>query len=158
MTKEITKAIILQELENKFQLREFLPAKFLFDETVVPTYSIEPHLTRFEIMHNTVSITSATGFAFFTVPQDEQWTLRAYQVIFGATGAHKGTGLYAIWRPGEVDYIYFDMTKGQEISYLATLPQAVVLAPKTRLFYNIDTYVSTQDLTIDIDVSVEELR
>ena len=158
MTKEITKAYILQQLQDRFKLREFEAAAFLFDETVVPTYNIGPHLGRFEVKHATVSITSATGFAFFTVPQTERWTLRAYQVIYGMTGAIKGTGLYAIWRPGAVDYIYFDMTKGQEVSYLINLPVPVVLESSTRLFYNIDTYVSTQDLTIDIDVMVEEIR
>ena len=158
MTKEITKAEILQQIQDKFKLREFEVAPFLFDETVIPVYNIEQHLTRFEVRHTTVSITSADAFLFFVVPLDEQWTLRAYQVIYGMTGAIKGTGVYATWRPGLYDYIYFDMTKGQEISYLVTLPAPVILAPQTRLFYLIDTYVSTQDLTIDVDISVETIR
>ena len=158
MTKEITKANILQELGDKFQLREFEPEKFLFSELVVPVYDIASHLTRHEVKHNTMSVTSVTGFLFFTVPENERWILRAYQVIFGMTGAHQGSGLYISCRPGVSDNIYLDLKKGQDVSYLITLVSPVVLQPKSRLAYLIDSYTSTQDLTIDIDVTIEGIR
>ena len=155
MTKEITKAIILQELQDKFRLREFEPSKFLFSEIVVPTYDLSDHLSHWELMSQTVSITSATYFTFFTVPEDEQWTLRAYQVVYGMTGAIKGTGLHLARK---VSNIYLDLKKGQEVSYLVNLPVPVVLEHGDILRYMIDTYVSTQDLIIRIDVRKEEIR
>ena len=158
MTKEITKAYILQEIQDKFTLREFEPDKFLFSETVIPIYNVAPHLTKNEVRHNTISITNAGAFVFFTVPENERWFLRAYQVIFGATGAHKGTGLYIGDRPGAGDYIYIDLKKNQEISYLVTLDTPVRIQPGSNLRYLIDTFVSTQNLTIDIDVEIEEIR
>jgi hypothetical protein len=159
MTKEITKASILQEIQDKFGLREFEPAKFLFDETVVPVYDIERHLTKWEIMEMTVSITSAAGFYFFKVPANERWLLRAYQVIYGMTGAHKGSGLYIDYRPpSTATAMYLDLKKGQDVSYLVNLPNPVMLSPGNRLYYLIDDYTSTQNLTIDIDVQKEEIR
>ena len=158
MTKEITKAHILQELGDKFQLREFEAERFLFSELVVPVYDIAPHLTRHEVKHATVSITSTASFLFFTVPENERWILRAYQVIFGMTGAHQGTGLHIRYRPLLADSIYLDLKKGQDVSYLVTLDSPVIIQPKSCLNYMIDSYTSTQNLTIDIDVTIEEIR
>ena len=159
MTKEITKSIILQQIQDKLGLREFDAAKFLFDETVVPVYNIEAHLGDWDVLEEVKTISSATAFTFFSVPMDERWLLRAYTVIFGATGAHKGTGLFMTYRPyPNIESMYLDMTKGQEVSYLVTLPAIVVLNPKTQLKYLIDTYVCNQALTINIDVLKEKIR
>ena len=158
MTKEITKARILQELQDKFGLRELIPEKFAFSEIVTPTYDIAPHLTKWEVEAKTLTITSATSFLYFTVPQTERWTLRGYMIIFGATGAHKGSGLFAQFRPTVNDYIYFDLTKGQDVSYVINLPTPVILEPGNRLYYMIDDYTSDQSLIINIDVMKEELR
>ena len=159
MTKEITKAFILQQIQDKFKLRELAPEIFRFSEEVVPTYDIEQHLMTWEVMSETESITSATSFGFFTVPQNEQWLLRSYMVIYGMAGAIKGTGLYIAYRPTvAADMIYLDMKKSQEVSYLINLSVPVILHPGNMLRYMIDTYVSTQDLTIAIDVQKEEIR
>ena len=158
MTKEITKAYILQQIEDKFKLREFEPSPFVFSETVVPVYNIEQHLMSWHVYEKAVNITSAAAFVFFNVPDNERWLMRAYMVIFGATGAHKGTGLYIKNRTASGDYIYLDMIKGQEVSYLVNLPTPVVLEPGNILSYSIDTYVSDQAITIFIDVQKEEIR
>ena len=157
MTKEITKAYILQAIQDKFKLRELVPSTFTFSEEVVPVYNVEPHLTRWEIKQKTVNINAAAAFTFFTVPQDEQWLLRSYQVIYGMTGAIKGTGLY-VYRYLSSYYIYIDLKKGQEVSYLFTPPNPIVIQSLSTLSYAIDTYVSSQNLTISIDVQVEVLR
>ena len=44
MTKEITKSFILQQIQDKFRLREFTAENFLFSETVIPIYNVENHL------------------------------------------------------------------------------------------------------------------
>ena len=159
MTKEITKSIILQEIQDKLKLREFEPDNFLFSETVIPTYNIEQHLLHWEVLVETVSITSATNFLFFTVPDNERWTLRAYSLYYGMTGAIKGTGLYMINRPGgNTTSFFLDLKKNQEVSYLVNLPFPVVIDAGTELRYLIDTYVTTQDLTVRCDVMREEIR
>ena len=159
MTKEITKAFILQQIQDKFKLRDLTPEIFRFSEEVVPTYDIEQHLLHWEILSETKSITSSGSFTFFYVPSNERWLLRAYTVIFGMTGAIKGTGLFVSNRPpSSAEAMYMDMKKGQEISYLTILPTPIVLEPENILRYLIDTYVSTQDLSIRIDVQKEELR
>ena len=158
MTKEITKAFILQQLQDKFKLREFEPGKFLFSETVLPVYNVEPHLSTWEVLETTVSITSAAAFNFFIVPDNERWTLRAYQLLFGMTGAIKASGLLISHRPTYLDSIYLDLKKGQEVSYLVNLPQLVVLQPGNTLRVLIDTYVTTQDLTVHVDIKREEIR
>ena len=158
MTKEITKAFIIQQIEDKFKLRDFEPEKFLFSETVIPVYNIEPHLSAWEVKASTVNITSAEAYTFFTVPDTERWTLRSYQLLFQATGAIKASGLLVSHRPLTADSIYLDLKKGQEVSYLVNLPQLVVLQPGNLLRVLIDTYVSPQDLIVRIDVKREEIR
>ena len=159
MTKEITKAFILQQIQDKFKLRELEPEIFRFSEMVVPTYNIESHLGHWETLTSTVSITSVAGFVFYDVPANERWILRAYQIIYGATGAIKGSGLYITKRPiSHAISMYLDLKKNQEVSYLVNLPNSVVLEHGNSLRYLIDTYVSTQDLRIDIDIWKEEIR
>ena len=160
MTKEITKARILQEIEDKFALREFAPAAFLFDETVVPVYNIEQHLKHWEARYVEVSITSATFFEFFTVPPTERWLLRGYNVIFMAAGAYKVTGLYIRRQSGDPagSTIYLDMKEGQTVSYSINLPTPVALEPEDRLAVLIDNYTSTAALRLYIDIQKEEIR
>ena len=159
MTKEITKAFILQQIQDKFKLRELAPETFRFSEEVLPVYNIEQHLLTWEVLEKTMSITGTGSFVFFAVPDNERWTLRSYYVTFLMTGAIKGTGLFIYNRPpGTTVSIFLDMIKGQEVSYLVVLPCPVVLDPGNQLLYSIDTYVSTQELTIRIDVQREEIR
>ena len=158
MTKEITKANILQEMQDKFRLREFAPSKFLFDETVVPVYEIEQHSQDWIAKEATVSITSAAAFTFFSVPINERWYLRSYTLIFGATGPHKASGMFIGRRDYPTIPLYLDLTKGQEVSYLTVLPHLAVLNQGDLLRVLIDTYVSTQDLTVHIDYRREEIR
>ena len=159
MTKEITKAIIIQEIQDKFKLREFEPEVFTFSERVTPIYDIREHLTHWEVKQETESITSgSTPFLFFTVPDKEQWRLRAYQLIFYNAGAYQVSGLYISHRPGAGDYIYLDLKKNQADSYLVNLSTPVILQPSNRLYVLVDTYVSTANLKLLIDVEVEEIR
>ena len=157
MSKEITKAIILQEIQDKFKMREFEPAPFLFDETVVPTYDIRSHLGRWETKYASTSITSAAGFAFFTVPAYEQWFLRRYDIIFMGAGAIKVTGLY-VKRAESEEACYLDMKKEQDVSYHIDLIEPVFLHPGDKIYVLIDTYVSTQDLRVYIDYLREQIR
>ena len=158
MTKEITKAFILQQIQDKFKLRELIEERFTFSENVVPVYDITPHLGEWGVLSKTLSITSATSFLFFTVPPNEQWLLRAYMIVYGMTGAIKGSGVLINKRPPMGGYIYLDLKKGQEVSYLVNLPICVKLHPGTEIKYLIDSYTTTQDLLIQIDVLKEEIR
>ena len=149
----------MQELQDKFGLREFEASRFLFNETVIPTYEIGGHLKKWEVTSNTQNVTTTGDIFFFEVPNTERWILRAYQVIYLMTGAIKGSGLIATLRPNtSAHFIYLDLKKGQEVSYLVNLPCPVVLEPGNMLKYVIDTYVSSQNLTIYIDIQKEEIR
>ena len=157
MTKEITKAYIIQEIEDRFKMRELEPEVFSFSERVQPIYDIKSHLEETEIVVKTVSITSATNFLFFTVPANERWYLRSYNVIFLAAGAYKVTGLY-IRRVPSTEWIYLDMIEAQTVSYAVNLPIVVRLDPGDSLRMLIDDYTSTADLKVNIDVIKEVLR
>ena len=158
MTKEITKSIILQEIQDKFKLREFDPAAFLFDETVVPVYEIGEHLKTWRVYNHSESITSTGDKLFFTVPPNERWTLRSYMVLFYSEGAYQVSGVYLAYRDALSDYIYLDLKKNQASSYLVNLPVPVVLEPNNRIYAYIDTYVSTANLRLYVDVQKEEIR
>ena len=158
MTKEITKAIILQEIQDKLKLREFAPTKFLFDETVVPVYNIERHLQKWTLDYKRVSIDSAAAFTFFTVPENEQWQLRSYNVIFLGAGAIKVAGIYITRNISPSNYLYLDLTKNQTVSYAVELNTPVVLDPGSMIRVMCDDYISTQNLDCTIDVMKEEIR
>ena len=159
MTKEITKAFIIQQIQDKFQLRELTPERFRFSEMVVPTYDVEQHLQRWESTTNTVYVTSAANYTFFTVPATERWVLRAYNVIFLGAGAFTIAGIYVL-RHTRVNesFVYLDLTAAQTVSYLNTLPEAITLEPGDMLRINVDGYTSAQNLRMDIDYRKETLR
>ena len=157
MTKEITKSIILQEIQDKFKLREFADAKFLFDETVIPVYNVEQHLAHAEVKEKTVSITSGpAGFLFFTLPWTERWSIHTYNIIF-MTGVFSVTGLM-VARRLDADYIYIDMTQGQTTSYTVNLPKDIICNPGDTLRVYVDGYTSTGNLMLRLDTTVEEVR
>jgi len=156
MTKEITKSIVLQEIQDKLKLREFEAANFLFDETVVPTYDIGQHLMKPSVKSFTKSITVAGLHSFFSVPADEKWHLHRYNIIF-MTGAYTVAGM-TVTRPEPVDYVYLDLKAAQSTSYIVDLPKDVVLSSGDDLRVYIDGYTSTGDLLVIIDVTVEKIR
>ena len=160
MSKEITNAWILQQLEDEFKLREWIPERFLFSETVVPTFDIHENIQDAVCDLSSMSITSATGFLFFIVPQNERWYLNGYNVIFMAAGAYKVTGVY-IKRIKELypdTFIYLDMTLGQTVSYAVDLPKSVRLDPGDTLNILVDDYTSTNWLRLIIDYTREVIR
>ena len=156
MTKEITKARIIQEIQDKFALRELEPEVFSFSELVIPTYDVEQHLLAWTAKYTTVSITSAAGFEFFEVPESEKWKLRRYDVVFMATGAYKVTGLY-VTRKGASN-VYLDMTKAQTVSYHIDLVEPVDLQPGDKVYILVDDYTSTANLRVYIDYQIEVVR
>ena len=161
MSKEITKARILQQLEEKFSLRELDPEIFRFSEMVMPTYDIQREIEHFTAQYFTVSITSGpAGFALKVVPRNERWHVRGYNVIFMASGAYALTGIY-IKRHLELlsnSFIYLDMKEGQTASYAVNLPQPVVLEPTDVIYVYADSYTSTADMRLYLDYSLEEIR
>ena len=156
MTKEITKAIILQEIQDKFKLRDWEAERFLFSELVIPTYDISKHVQHWISDHKDVSITSAASFVFFTVPDNERWYLSRYDVTFLGAGAHTVAGVFILREPPE--YVYLDLTAAQTISYHINLSMLAVINPGEYIKVNIDGYTATQDLRLGIDYMMEEIR
>ena len=158
MTKEITKAIILQQIQDKFGMREFAPAAFLFDETVVPVYNVERHLEEMWTKYITRSITSTGGELFLTVPGTERWHLKRYDVVFMGAGCYTVAGLYVerVNRSPADAYIYIDLEAAQSVSYHKDVD--VILNPGDAVKISIDGYTSTQDLRLYIDYLREEIR
>ena len=157
MTKEITRAVILQEMQDKLKLREFEHANFLFAETVLPVYDIEQHLEEWWNLYTTMSISGMGGVTFFTIPKDERWQVKRYDVVF-ITGVYTVSGVY-ISRincspAGAIAYL--DLKAAQSVSYHTETD--VVLGPGDSLKINIDGYTSPGDLRMYIDYSVEKLR
>ena len=157
MTKEITKAKIIQEIQDKLSLREFESSPFLFSETVIPIYDIKPHLERWRVALKEKSVSSAAAVGFFVVPNDEKWTLSRYDVIFMAAGAYTVTGAY-IYRTEDGERIYLDMLEGRSVSYHIELPTPAILNPGDAIWILIDSYTSTANLRLYIDVLKEEVR
>ena len=159
MTKEITKAYILQEMQDKLKLREFESTPFLFNETVVPVYNIEPHLRTAVGKTATKSITATGGYAFHFPPQNEKWLVNGYTIIFMASGAYTVAGAYVTRsKSGSSQNIYLDLTAAQSTSYTVNLPKPLILYPDDSIRINVDGYTSTANLMMDIDCEVEVLR
>jgi len=158
MTKEITKAFILQEMQDKFKLREFVPDVFTFSEQVVPVYNIEQHIEEATQKKAVVSITSATGFLLLNVPPTERWSLNGYTVIFTGAGAFTVSGIYVVRKASPAYLFYLDLTAGQTVSYTHLLPVPLRLHPGDSLRVLVDGYTSTQDIWMYADYIKEELR
>ena len=159
MSKEITKAFILQEMQDKFKLRELEPEVFSFSETVIPVYNVEQHLEEWKADFIERSITGTGAEAFFVVPDDEKWSLWRYDVIFMGAGAYTVAGMYTRRRKDAVtDFCYLDLGAAKSASYHIELSVPVVLMPGDFLAVNIDGYTSTQNLRVYIDYLMEKVR
>ena len=158
MTKEITKSYILQQIQDKFKLRELVPEVFSFQETVVPVYHVEPHLTKWEIKREVNAISGTGASVFFQVPGNETWILRSYTVEFLGVPTIKLAGAY-IQRGCDVNhYIYLDLEKNQILSYVNILPEAIHIDSGDQIFLNVDDFTSGMSIAMKIDVKVEEVR
>ena len=156
MTKEITRAIIIQEMQDKLNLREFEPAPFLFDETVTPVYDIGQHLLKLERLTKTFSITATGAVSMHEVPDNEEWYLHRYNVIF-ETGAYTLAGVF-VGRPLSTHYTYLDLGVGKSVSYINDLPKDVKLNSDDNVYVNVDGYTSTGNLTLIVEVTKEIIR
>ena len=158
MTKEITKAYLLQQLEDKFKLREFEPEVFTFSERVVPTYNIGQDVRTRATKYYAASVTGTGGVLFFTVPYNERWFLKTYNVIFMGVNTCTIAGVYItrVYNPN--NFIYLDLTAAQTVSYAVNLPKVIVLDSGDNINVNVDGYTSAQTLRLYIDYEKEEIR
>ena len=158
MTKEITKAFILQEIAERFALRELAPEKFSFSEIVVPTYDVESHLGLNRISVAVLSITGTGGVDFFVVPDNENWILSGYNVVFSGAGTCTISGVYITRRPVSTSFLYLDLTAAQNTSYAVNLPKEILLKAGDTVSVNVDGYTATANLYLYIDVLKETVR
>ena len=160
MTKEITKAVILQEIEDKFKLREYMPEKFLFGETVIPVYDLSDHLKHSQAAYIVRSVTGTGALLFTTVPANQRWLLNGYNVVFMGAGAYTVAGVFVTRRIRDPigATTYLDLTAAQSVSYANFLANPLILDHGDQLSVNVDGYTSTQDLRLYIDYMKEEIR
>ena len=159
MTKEITKAFILQQIQDKFGLRELEPEKFSFLESVMPIYNIEQHLKTWESRWLDLTVAATGGKTIRIIPDMERWLLQSYTMVFisGAFTVAGGYILRSLRRDG-TDMSYLDLKAAQSVSYLTMLPTPVVLEPGDAFMVNIDGYTSSGTLRIHYDYQRETLR
>ena len=158
MTKEITKAFILQQIEERFKLRDLIPEKFTFLESVMPTYNIEGHLKTWMTLSKTISVTGTGPKTIFSVPYTERRCLTGYTVVFMAAGAYTLAGVY-IARKNDVSiFIYLDLGAAKTISYTVNLPKPLILDSGDKLALNVDGYTSTADVMVNCDYVAETIR
>ena len=110
MSKEITKANILQEIQNKFKLRDFEPEKFLFSEIVTPTYDIGDHVKHWESERFREQITANGVAVMCTVPDNERWRIRKVDVINEAGANYLINQVLFYGSATKNQYLYFNYT------------------------------------------------
>ena len=157
MTKEITKAFVLQRITDELKLRELEPEKFAFSELVRPVYNIEKHLKNWVVLDVTKSVTSTGGMYFHMPSGDERWTVNGYTVVF-ITGAYTVAGVYITRQSAETRFVYLDLTAAQSTSYTINLPKPIEMVHGDTLWINIDGYTSTGNLEMLVDCNVEKIR
>ena len=158
MTKEITKAFILQEIQDKFKLRELEPDRFTFSEQVVPVYNVKEHLGLYRVSFAQKTATSTGGLEFFEVPDNEQWVVNGYNVTFMGVVTVTVAGVYITRVPLSDSILYLDLSAAQAVSYCVNLPKSLLLKSGDTLNICIDGYTSTMDLRLYIDVLKETIR
>ena len=161
MTKEITKAYILQQLEDKMGLREFTASPFLFDETVIPVYNIEQHLQQQWSGYIEVSIIDTGGVLLLSVPADQRQTFARYDVVFMGISTCTVAGVYVKRRSGHNptgSFTYLDLTAAQTVSYHIDLHTPVMMDPDDKLYISIDGYTSPMNIRFYYDYIREDIR
>ena len=110
MTKEITKAIILQQIQEKFGLRELESEIFRFSEMVIPIYDIGMHVKNWDLQRYREEITGNGSLHFITVPDNERWKMRRIIVVAEAGGTYNIAIIY-IYHPShstDNNYIFYN--------------------------------------------------
>ena len=156
MTKEITKAFILQEIQDKFRLRDLKPAKFEFSETVIPVYDVAQHLIKRSISRMNIAITELGAMTILTVPDNMRYTIFGYTVVF-VSGDYTVAGCY-IERGDPTLFVYLDLTAARAVSYTVDLPKPVILESGHKMRINIDGYTSSGTMYVYTDRVKEEIR
>ena len=158
MTKEITKAIIIQQMVDKFGLRALESEIFRLSEQVIPIYNIEQHLQTWKTEYLISTVASTGAKLLYVVPDDEIWYLSGYDVVFMAAGAYTVSGVYISRKSSIAVFHYLDLTAGQTISYSKDLPKLETLQAGDRIYINVDGYTSTADLRLYINYMMEKIR
>ena len=161
MTKEITKVDIIQQIQDKFKLREFETSSFLFSEKVVPTYDIGQHVKQWALHRDRIEITGNGGAYFPDVPQTEQWRIRRITLIH-ETGANFDITQFAYYATGEIsfDYLFYDTTTpiASGTVKIFQLPQDLILSHGMRFFITIANFVAGGYVAMHTLREVETLR
>lgn len=155
---EITKSIILQQLQDKFALREWIPERFSFLETVIPVYQIEQHLREWITADSgAISISSTTDFMTFTVPANERWYIRTYTGIF-ATGNYN-IGAVKLNRANSDTTMYLEIEEHLNgLSWVHEFPVPLVVVAGDKLVVTCSGHTTTGNFKLYIDYDKEMVR
>jgi len=162
MTKEITKANIIQEIQNKFQLREFTPAQFLFDETVVPTYDMGQHVKAWDMSRGRVAVSANGTLIPYAVPETEQWRIRRLSLI-NETGGNFDVDQIFTYHPSvptAITYVFYNTASpiGTGTVKIFEFPQDIPMSPGEHVMINISNYVGAGYVSVHMLKEVETIR
>ena len=161
MTKEITKANILQEIQNKFGLRDFEPERFLFGEFVTPVYDIEHHVKTWTTIRYRTQVTGNGAVAILLVPGNKEYNIRRVNVLH-ETGANFDIDqVFFDGQSNAVQYLFYDtaapITSGTVKIFALT--QDIIMSKNDlkAFYYNVSNFVAGGYVSVHVtleDVTV----
>ena len=162
MTKEITKSIILQEMQDKFQLRDFESARFLFDETVIPTYDVGAHVKHWTVTRDRQVVSGNGALFFHVVPYDERWRVRKIDVYSETGGNFDIDQIFIATAGTEYQYLFFNTAApiANGTVNMFNLPQDIAMQRSMlyTVYINVANFVAGGYVAIHMLREVETIR
>ena len=162
MTKEITKASILQEIQNKFGLRDFESERFLFGELVTPIYDIAPHVRNWVTERYRSSVTGNGPVQILYVPADTEYRIRRVSVLH-ETGANFDIDQVFLEGVGNaVQYLFYDtvapITSGTVKLFEPTQDIPMRKGDLIYMWFNVSNYVAGGFVSVHVLKEEEIVR
>jgi len=151
--KKCNKALLLQELIEKFDLQQWEYEPLLFAETIIPVYDIHTHLERWTGKSESITITGNGIKNIHTCPKDERWHIRRWG-LFQVGGDFTWDDLQVDRNGVSVPIRHFDT--GQTFTIYEPY-QDLILEANHILQVEI-AYTAEGDLYSFLDVKVEKIR
>lgn len=158
--KKCNKALLLQELIEKFDLQQWEYEPLLFAETIIPVYDVDRNFREYKSQSSgNISVTGINLYTAFTVPKDEQWQIDSLvmQIVSGTWEWDKI--LIRRARSSSIDYPIVVETTAISSGYKQYRfnPPLIADSQDTLLWF-CSSYTATGDGRMLIDGYIQKIR
>lgn len=157
--KKITKAILMQQLVDRFKLQEHVREEFVFLEEVLPVFELKSLLDDWDIRYTgALGVTAISLIKVLEAPMNERITIRDIE-INQASGTFTYISIILVRNKDVVNKLrYYEWGASQSGRSVLNLAQDLVLDPGDYLEVYCDGFTTNGNLFGTFNCLIETLR